>query len=64
MHLLRHPRNAAMLGVIFVCIDVVYVAAPLLGGGQVDYAGATMLAALSIAMAFMAYVVAAGTPRD
>jgi hypothetical protein len=64
MHLLRHPRNAALLGLIFLGIDVFYVAAPLLGGGRVDYAGATMLAALSIAMAFMAYVVAAGTPHD
>jgi len=24
MHLLRHPRNAAMLGLIFVTIAVIY----------------------------------------
>jgi len=64
MHLLRHPRNAALLGLLFIAIDVVYVVAPTLGGGHVDYAGATMLAALGIAMAFMAYVLASGTPHD
>lgn len=64
MHLLRHPRNAALLGILFLVIDAFYVTAPLIGGGQVDYAGATMLAALGIAMAFMAYVIAAGTPHD
>lgn len=64
MHLLRHPRNAAILGLIFIAIDVVYVAVPMIGGWHVDYAGATMLAALGIAMAFMAYVLASGTPHD
>lgn len=64
MHLLRHPRNAALLGLIFIAIDVAYVLAPTYLGGTVDYAGATMLAALGIAMAFMAYVLASGTPHD
>ena len=64
MHLLRHPRNAVGLGLIFIAIAVVYVAVPLIGHWHVDYAGATMLVALGIAMGFLAYVIAAGTPHD
>ena len=64
MHLLRHPRNAALLGLLFIAIDTVYVVAPILGNGHVDFAGATLLAALGVAMGFMAYVLASGTPHD
>ncbi len=64
MHLLRHPRNAVLLGLVFFAVAVVYVAVPFVGGWHVDYAGATLLVALSIAMGFMAYVLAAGTPHD
>ena len=70
MHLLRHPRNAALLGLIFVVIGIIYlVITNVLGVNDVDgdanalgiAAGATMLLALGIAMAIMAYVLAAGT---
>lgn len=70
MHLLRHPRNAALLGLIFVVIGIIYLVVPnALGVNDVDgdanalgiAAGATMLLALGIAMAIMAYVLAAGT---
>lgn len=70
MHLLRHPRNAALLGLIFVVIGIVYLVVPnMLGVNDVDgdanaldiAAGATMLLALGVAMAIMAYVLAAGT---
>jgi hypothetical protein len=37
---------------------------PLLRGWHVDYAGTTMLIALGIAMAFMAYVLVAGSPNE
>ena len=46
MHPLRHPRNAALVGLIFVVIGVVYWAVPYVGGWHVDYAGMTMLIVL------------------
>ena len=64
MHPLRHPRNAALVGIIFVVIGVIYWAIPYLGGWHVDYAGVTMLIALGIAIAFMAYVLVAGSPNE
>lgn len=64
MHLLRHPRNAALAGLLFVAIGVVFWAVPTFGGWHVDYAGVTMLLLLGVAMAIMAYVLVAGSPRD
>ena len=64
MHPLRHPRNAALLGLIFVFIAVVFWALPTYGGWHVDYAGVTLLLALGVAMAIMAYVLVAGSPND
>ena len=64
MHLFRHPRNAALVGLLFVAIGVVFWAVPTYGGWHVDYAGVTMLLLLGVAMAIMAYVLVAGTPRD
>lgn len=64
MHPLRHPRNAALVGIIFVVIAVVFWAVPYFGGWHIDYAGVTMLAVLGIAMAVMAYVLVAGSPSD
>jgi apolipoprotein N-acyltransferase len=64
MHPLRHPRNALVIGVIFVAIAIVYWVSPYLGQGHIDYAGITMLAALGIAMGLMFYVLIAGSPND
>lgn len=64
MHPLRHPRNAAMVGLLFVVIGVLFWAIPTYGGWHVDYAGVTMLLALGIAMAIMAYVLVAGSTND
>jgi hypothetical protein len=64
MHLLRHPRNAALIGIVFVVIGLIYWAVQYIAGWQVDYAGVTMLIALGAAMALMAYVLVAGTPHD
>ena len=61
MHPLRHPRNAALVGIVFVVIGIVYWAVPTLGDWHVDYAGVTMLIALGVAMAMMAYVLVAGS---
>ena len=48
MHPLRHPRNAALVGILFVVIGLVSWAVPYFGGWQVDYAGTTMLIILGI----------------
>lgn len=65
MHLLRHPRNAALIGVVFIVIGIIYFVAPLVFGQDMVnmdiYAGVTMLLGLGIAMAIMAYVLAVGT---
>ena len=64
MHPLQHPRNAALLGIIFVVIGAIYWATQSLGGFHVDYAGVTMLLVLGIAMGLMAYVLVAGSSND
>ncbi len=64
MHPLRHPRNAAMVGIIFVAIGFIYWAVPYFGGWHLDYAGVTMLIVLGIAMALMAYVLVAGSSSE
>jgi hypothetical protein len=64
MHPLRHPRNAALLGIIFIVIGVLYWAVQYLAGWHVDFAGVTMLIVLGVAMALMAYVLVAGSSND
>jgi hypothetical protein len=61
VHPLKHPRNAAFLGVIFLVIGFIYWFLPTYGGWHVDYAGVTMLIALGFAMGMMAYVLVAGS---
>jgi hypothetical protein len=61
VHPLKHPRNAAFVGVIFLVIGFIYWWLPTYGGWHVDYAGVTMLIALGFAMAMMAYVLVAGS---
>jgi hypothetical protein len=64
MHPLKHPRNAAAVGLIFVIISALYFGLATLGNFHIDYAGTTMLAILGIAMAVMAYVLIAGSPNE
>jgi hypothetical protein len=64
MHPLRHPRNAAITGIIFVIIGVLYWGLAEIGDFHVDYAGTTMLGVLGVAMAIMFYVLVAGSPSD
>jgi ammonia channel protein AmtB len=64
MHPLKHPRNALVVGLVFVLIAFVYWAIPYFFNFQLDYAGTTMLAVLGIAMALMAYVLIAGSPNE
>ena len=64
MHPIRHPRNAALVGILFVVIGVIFWAVPSLGGWHVDYAGTTLLVFLGAAMALMAYVLVAGSSKE
>ena len=67
MHPLRHPRNAALVGIIFVIIGVVYYAVPAAEGLNLSYdiaAGTTLLVFLGVAMAIMAYVLVAGSSDE
>jgi heme/copper-type cytochrome/quinol oxidase subunit 1 len=67
MHPLRHPRNAAMVGIIFVIIGIVYYAVPAIEGLELSYdiaAGTTLLIFLGVAMAIMAYVLVAGSTDE
>jgi hypothetical protein len=67
MHPLRHPRNAALVGIMFIVTGVIYYIVPTVAGLTVPYnevaAGVTMLIFLGVAMAIMAYVLVAGS-RD
>jgi heme/copper-type cytochrome/quinol oxidase subunit 1 len=67
MHPLRHPRNAAMVGIIFVIIGIVYYAVPAAAGLNISYdiaSGTTLLVFLGVAMAIMAYVLVAGSTDE
>jgi len=68
MHPLRHPRNAALVGILFIVIAVVYYFFPTLDGIVRTYddiaAGTTMLLFLGVAMAIMAYVLVAGSTDE
>jgi hypothetical protein len=50
-------RYTVLFGAVIVAVAVVY------GLLSLDWSGVTMLAALGVAMAFMAYVLVAGSPR-
>ena len=64
MHPLRHPRNAALAGIVFIVIGALYWSLAEVGKFHVDYAGVTMLLVLGIAMAIMFYVLVAGSSND
>ena len=64
MHPLRHPRNALLLGLMFVFIGVAYWGVQAVAGWQVDYAGTTLLLLLGVAVSILAYVLVAGSPSD
>ena len=68
MHPLRHPRNAALAGLIFIVIGFIFWLVPTMQGLTTDYndiaAGTTMLLFLGVAMALMAYVLVAATSDE
>ena len=67
MHPLRHPRNAALVGIVFVVIGVIYYIVPAAEGLELTYdiaAGTTLLVFLGVAMAIMAYVLVAGSTDE
>ena len=51
------PRFALLAGAIFIALAIVY------GVLSHDWGGVTMLGGLGVAMALMAWVLAAGSPR-
>jgi hypothetical protein len=53
-----------VVGLVFVAVAVVFYVWPTLVGGYFEPAGATLLVLLGVAMAIMAYVLVAGSPRD
>ena len=67
-HPLRHPRNAALAGILFVVIGVIFWAVPTIEGlpePSVEVAaGTTLLVFLGVAMAIMAYVLVAGSTDE
>jgi hypothetical protein len=64
MHPLKHPRNAAIVGIVFIAVGIVFWAWPTLTNGYFEPAGLTLLVLLGVAMSVMAYVLVAGSPRD
>ncbi|MBI2763429.1 MAG: hypothetical protein HYX54_06740 [Chloroflexi bacterium] len=64
MHPLRHPRNVLIIGAAFVSLAALFALGAVPLGYKIEWAGVTMLAALGIAMALMAYVLIAGSSRD
>lgn len=59
------PRKAAVVGIVFIVIAVIYWAFPtLIDPKHVDFAGITMLVALGGAMSIMAYVLFAGLSKN
>ena len=60
-----NPRRAALAGIVFLVIAVVYFVFPtVVDPARVDYAGLTLLIALGAAMSLMAYVLFAGLSRS
>lgn len=64
MNPMRHPRRAALVGILFLVIGLVYWGVQAIAGWPVDFAGVTMLILLGVAMAIMAYVLVAGSTSD
>ena len=64
MHPLRHPRNAALVGIIFIVIGFLYwgLAVPRRVPRRLRRGDDARV--LGIAMALMAYVLVAGSPND
>jgi hypothetical protein len=59
-----HPKRAALVGLVFPLIAVLYVVATAALSGTIDWAGFTMLIALGLAMSLMAYVLFAGLAKS
>jgi hypothetical protein len=59
------PRRAALVGIVFLVIAVIYWTFPyLVQPEHVDYAGITMLIALGAAMSIMAYVLVSSVQKS
>ena len=67
-HPLRHPRNAALVGIVFVVVGLIFYFVPTLQNLPIltveVAAGTTLLLFLGVAMAIMAYVLIAGSTDE
>ena len=64
MHPARHTRNVAIIGAGFIVVGALYALGAVPLGYHIEWAGVTMLGALGVAMAIMAYVLIAGSTED
>ena len=55
------PRNVIAIGIGFLVVDALYLLLAPVFDYRVEWAGVTMLGALSIAMTLLAYVLLAGS---
>ncbi len=62
-HPIAHPRNAALVGLLFAVIGVAYAIGSRSWFGAVDMVGTTLFFALAISMGMAAWVLAAYSPR-
>jgi hypothetical protein len=62
-HPVAHPRNAALVGLVFAVIGIAYAVGSRAWFGAVDMVGTTLIFALAIAMGIAAWVLAAYSPR-
>lgn len=58
------PSRAALVGLVFPLIAVVYFVVPTVVGAPVDYAGVTLLLALGVAVSLMAFVLFSGIQKS
>ena len=64
MHALRHPRNVAIVALVFISVGALYALGAVPLGYHIEWAGVTMLGALGVALALMFYVLIAGSTED
>jgi hypothetical protein len=60
----RQPRVVVVIMVVFLTVSAIFAAAAPVLHYNIDWAGVTMIGALSIAMALLAYVLIIGSADE